>query len=52
MSTSHSPIEASTLSVVGEPLTNCRLLPEAEKLRLRNSWFSSHGSMPFCPRCV
>ena len=44
-------MEASTLSVVGEPLTNCRLSPEAEKLRLRKSLFSSHGSMPFLSRC-
>ena len=40
----------SVASVVGEPLINWRLVPAEVKVRLRTSWFSSHGSRPFSSR--
>ena len=36
--------------MVGEPLTNWRLVPLAVKVRLSTSWCSSHGSSPFSSR--
>ena len=50
MSTSHSPMAASVFKVVGEPLTNWRLVPALVNVRLSTSWFSSHGSRPFSSR--
>src|SRR6202142_927963 len=47
MSTSHSPMTARMFRVVGEPLTNWRLVPLAVKVRLSTSWLSSQGSSPF-----
>ena len=37
-------------SVVGEPLMNWRFVPAQVNVRLRTSWFSSHGSRPFSSR--
>ena len=50
MSTSHSPMVASVASVVAEPLINWRFAPAVVNVRLRTSWFSSHGSRPFSSR--
>ena len=45
-STRPSPSSFSTLSVVGLPLMNCRLVPLVENTRFRINCPSSHGSTP------